>query len=204
MRFLVYGATHGRGDGIGRKVAASLVQRGNEVLAFCRDPAKAESQTIFPLEAIHLRSEAGQSRLKEAITQFDPDLIWSACGCGFGEPLWQLSEAQISDMVDANVQNNIAMCRTCAPSCIDGGPHLVLTGSVAGVLSDWGAAVYSGTKGFLVPFVRAQRNEYKRQGHNAKLSLVLLSAVKFTGIDVVTDTLELIARHSRSMEILIS
>ena len=41
MRFLVYGATRGRGDGIGRSVALALRQRGHEVLALCRDPAKA-------------------------------------------------------------------------------------------------------------------------------------------------------------------
>ena len=204
MRFLVYGATQGRGDGIGKKVAVGLVNRGHEVLGFCRDEAKAQEETAFPLEAVDISTEAGQKAMKAAINDFDPDAIWSACGCGYAAPLWELDAEQISRMIEANVSNNIAFCRMCAPSCLEGGPHLILTGSVAGVSSEGGAAVYSGTKGFLVPFMRAQRNEYRRQGHNAKLSLLLLNAVRVTGTDIVTDALEFMARQSRSMEILIS
>lgn len=204
MKFLIYGATKGRGDGIGRQVAVELAGRGHEVLGFCRDAEKAAAETAFPLEAMDLASVAGQARLKAAVRDFDPDSVWSACGCGFADPLWVLEDAQISGMLEANVRRAVDFCRTCAPSCLDGGPHLILTGSTAGVLSEPGAAVYSGTKGFLVPFVRAQRAEYRRQGHYAKLSLLLLSAVRMTGVGVVADTVEFLAKQSRSMEIMIN
>jgi len=107
-------------------------------------------------------------------------------------------------MIEANVRNNVMLCRTCAPSCLDGGPHLVLTGSVAGVLEGTGAALYSGVKGFLVPFARGQRVEYRRQGHNPKISLLMLGPVRTTGMGIVVDALEFVGRQSHSVEILVA
>lgn len=204
MKFLIYGVTKGRGDGIGRAVALQLQTRGHEVWGLCRDREKASATTDIKVEAIDIATDAGTDRLKAIIREFDPDVIWSACGAGVSSPLWATPIQEIDNMIDANVRKSILFSLACAPSCIDGGPHLVLTGSVAGVLSDQGAAVYSGTKGFLQPFARAQRNEYRRQGHNAKISLLLLNAVRATGIEIVTDALEFIGRQSRSLEILIS
>jgi short-subunit dehydrogenase len=204
MKFLIYGVTKGRGDGIGRAVALQLQTRGHEVLGLCRDAEKAAKTEDIKVEAIDIGEEPGIDRLKTIIRDFDPDVIWSACGTGASSPLWSTPIPEIDDMLDANVRKNILFSLACAPSCIDGGPHLVLTGSIAGVLSDQGAAVYSGTKGFLQPFVRGQRHEYKRQGYNAKISLLLLNAVRVTGIDIVTDALEFIGRQSRSLEILVS
>ena len=162
MRFLVYGATKGRGDGIGRSVSLALRERGHEVFALCRDPDKVAEERELDLETLDLYSPLGQSRLKELIRDFEPDVIWSACGVGFPDPLWSLGDDEVEQMIEANVRNNVVLCRTCAPSCLDGGPHLILTGSVAGVLEGVGTALYSGVKGFLVPFARGQRAEYRR------------------------------------------
>ena len=107
-------------------------------------------------------------------------------------------------MIDANVRNNLLFCRTCAPSCLDGGPHLILTGSIAGVMPGIGSAAYAGTKGFLLPFARGQRLEYRQQGHNAKISVLLLPAVRSIGIEAVTNTVEFVAGQSRSVEVLIT
>ena len=204
MRFLVYGATKGWGDGIGRTVALSLAERGHEVRGLCRDESKAKAERDFPLQAVDLLSEQGQNRIKEIVRELDPDVIWSACGTGHATPLWAMSDVEIEAMLDANVRNNILFSRTCAPSCIDGGPHLVLTGSVAGVLDGVGAAVYSGTKGFLVPFVRGQRAEYNRQGHKPKISLLMLHSVRHIGIESIADALEFVAKQSCSVELLLT
>ena len=203
MRFIVYGATKGRGDGIGRSVSLALRQRGHEVFALCRDPAKAEEDRELDQEALDLYGADGQSRFKQLIRDLEPDAIWSACGTGFPDPLWSTGDDEISQMIEANVRNNVLLCRTCAPSCLDGGPHLILTGSVAGELEGVGTALYSGVKGFLVPFVRGQRVEYQRQGHNPKLSVLMLNAVRNTGLEIVTDAVEFVARQSHSIELLI-
>lgn len=204
MRFLLYGATKGRGDGIGRSVALTLLSRGHEVRALCRSEQKACDEQELSLEVLDLCAEVGRNRLKELIRAFDPDVVWSACGTGHSTPLWSMPDGEIEEMLDANVRNNILFCRTCAPSCIDGGPHLVLTGSVAGVLDGVGAAVYSGTKGFLVPFVRGQRAEYKRQGHKPKISLLMLHSVRHIGIEAVADALEFVAKQSCSVEVMLT
>jgi len=203
MRFLVYGATKGRGDGIGRSVSLSLLQRGHEVIALCRDPAKAVHESERDLEALDLYSPEGQSRFKQLIRDVEPDVIWSACGTGVPDPLWSIGDDEIDQMIEANVRNNVLLCRTCAPSCLDGGPHLILTGSVAGVLDGVGTALYSGVKGFLVPFARGQRAEYRRQGHNPKLSVLMLNAVRHTGLEIVVDAVEFVGRQSHSIELLI-
>jgi NAD(P)-dependent dehydrogenase (short-subunit alcohol dehydrogenase family) len=204
MRFLVYGATKGRGDGIGRSCAVELLARGHEVHGLCRDAAKASTEGAFSLEAVDLLARSGQERIKALVRELDPDVVWSACGVGFATPLWSMPDDEVEEMIDANIRNNIVLCRTCMPSCLDGGPHLVLTGSASGVLEGMGAAVYSGAKGFLVPFVRAQRGEYRRQGHNPKLSLLLLHAVRSTGLDLVVDALEFVGRQTHSLELLVA
>ena len=142
--------------------------------------------------------------MKELLREWQPDVVWSACGTGFPAPLWALADDEVEQTIAANVSAAVAFCRACAPSCLDGGPHLVLTGSVAGVLEGAGAALYAGTKGFLVPFVRGQRAEYRRQGHSPKLSLLLLNTVRATGIDVVVDALEFVGRQSVSVEVLLA
>lgn len=204
MRFLVYGATKGRGDGIGQAVALKLLERGHEIWGVCRSAAKAARQGSFPLEAVDLASEAGQKRIKELIGEIDPDAIWSACGSGYGDPLWALPQQIIEEMIDANVRNNILFCKTCAPSCLDGGPHLILTGSLAGAHDGTSAAVYAGAKAFLGGFVRAQRAEYARQNHNAKISLLQLNAVRIVGLEVVADAIEFLGQQPRAMELLIN
>ena len=201
MRFVVYGATKGTGDGIGSEVAASLVERGHEVMAFCRDPAKTQLQTPFSLEAVDIFTQDGERRIKAAIQDFDPDAIWSACGTGHAQRLWGLSPEQIDEMIEANVRNNIRFCRICAPSCIDGGPHLILTGSIAGSLTGSGASVYSGTKAFLPAFTHGLRSEFAAEGHNAKISLLVLPAVKTIGINVVSNAVEFLGMQPRPMEL---
>ncbi len=204
VKILIYGATKGRGDGIGRSAAVALLARGHAVRGLCRNRAKAASEDAFPVEAIDLLGSSGQDRLKSIIRGFDPDVIWSACGTGFPGPLWELTDGEVAETVEANVTNNAIFCRTCAPSCLDGGSHLLLTGSVAGSLEGEGAALYAGVKGFLLPFIRGQRAEYRRQGHNPKLSLLLLGPVRTTGIELVVDALEFVGRQSRSLEILVA
>ena len=204
MKFLIYGATKGRGDGLGQAVAIKLLERGHQVWGLCRNPEKAAKETRFKLEAVDLPTEVGQERIKQLIRDVDPDAIWSACGTGYADPLWKMPIEAIEEMIEANVRNNIIFCKTCAPSCIDGGPHLIVTGSVAGVLDGTGASVYAGVKGFLTPFVRGQRVEYGRQGHNAKISLLVLHSVRPIGAGVIAEALEFIGRQPRAMELLIN
>lgn len=204
MRFLVYGATKGRGDGIGREASIELRRRGHDVLGLCRNPDKAAAESQFPLEALEIDAKEGQERLKAVVREREPDVIWSACGVGFSTPAWAMPDEELDAMVEANVRNNILFCRATAPSCVDGGPHLILTGSSAGVLDSQGAAVYAGVKGFLVPFLRGQRAEYRRQGHNPKLSLLLLGSVRATGLELVVDALEFVGRQAHSLEILVA
>ena len=201
MKILVYGATKGRGDGIGQFVARRFAEQAHHVMGLCRSADKAAAETQFPLEDVDIHAEAGRTRIKDLICEFSPDIIWSCCGTGFATPLWTMPEHEIEEMIEANVRNNILFCQVCAPSCVDGGAHLILTGSIAAVSEGAGAAVYSGVKGFLIPFVRAQRAEYARQGHTAKISLLLLAAVRATGMDLVAEAVEFIGRQSRAMEL---
>ena len=91
MRIIVYGATKGRGDGIGRSASLALQRRGHEVVALCRNPAKAAEESELDIESLDLYSPSGQSRLKELIRDVEPDVIWSACGAGFPDPLSSVS-----------------------------------------------------------------------------------------------------------------
>ncbi len=201
MKFLVYGATKGRGDGMGQAVAMALVERGHKVWGVCRDGKKAAKETKFPLQAVDLLAEEGQSRIKSLIQEIEPDVIWTACGAGFSDPLWTLPMEAIDEMIEANVRNNIVFCKTCAPSCLTGGPHLVLTGSVAGVFSGSGASVYAGTKSFLTMLARGARKELQRQGRLPRISVIALPRIRDLGIEAVASTLEFLAGQPRGMEL---
>ena len=202
MKFLIYGATKGRGDGIGQTVALALVERGHKVWGVCRNAEKAAKETKFPLQAIDLLTEEGQSRMKGLIQEVQPDVIWTACGTGYSDPLWTLPTQALDEMVEANVRYTILFCKTCAPSCLTGGPHLVLTGSVAGSFSGSGASVYSGTKAFLTMFARGVRKEFQRQSRMPRISVMALPRIRDLGIDAVVSTLEFLAGQPRGVELL--
>jgi NADP-dependent 3-hydroxy acid dehydrogenase YdfG len=202
MKFLIYGATKGRGDGMGQTVALALIERGHKVWGVCRDAEKAAKETKFPLQAINLLTEEGQNRIKALIQEIVPDVIWTACGTGFSEPLWTLPMEASDEMIEANIRNNIVFCKTCAPSCLTGGPHLVLTGSVAGVISGSGASVYGGTKAFLTMLARGARKEFQRQGRMSRISVIALPRIRDLGIEAVASTLEFLAGQPRGMELL--
>ena len=103
--------------------------------------------------------------------------------------------------MDANVRNNILFSRICGPSCLDGGPHLVLTGSVAGVVAGTGASVYAGVKGFLVSFVRSMVIEHSKHGHNPKISLLVPPAMRGISLNVIVEALEYLGAQPRSIEL---
>ena len=201
MKFLIYGVTKGRGDGIGRTVALQLQDRGHEIWGLCRDTGKAAATTDIKVEAIDIGTDCGIDRLKEILREFNPDVIWSACGTGSSSPVWVTPMQEIENMIDANIRNILIFCKACAPSCIDGGPHLVLTGSVAAIIAE-GAAVYSGTKGFLLPFVRSMRTEFLRQGRKARISTLVLPRMRDLGADAITSTLEFLAMQPRGVDVL--
>ena len=64
MRFLIYGATKGRGDGIGHSTALALKARGHEVFGLCRDAEKAAAERDLQLEAVDIMVEAIERRTK--------------------------------------------------------------------------------------------------------------------------------------------
>ena len=72
------------------------------VRGMCRNAEKAAQEKEFPLEAVDVSAEAGQNRIKQLLREDDPNVIWSACGTGHGEPLWSLSPKAIEEMIDAN------------------------------------------------------------------------------------------------------
>lgn len=201
MTFLIYGASKGRGDGIGRSVARLLRDRGHGVHGLCRDEAKAREETGFPMEALDIGTPEGAGRLRGLVRELDPDVVWSACGTGHAEPVWEIGEGAVEETIEANVRRNIQFARICSASCLDGGPHLVLTGSVAGLEPAAGASVYAGTKGFVVSFVRGMVAEYARNGNRPKISLLSLPPMRGLGARVVADALEYLGAQSLSMEI---
>ncbi len=203
LKYLVYGATHGRGSGIGATVSGILLDRGHEILGLCRSQEKAASAAPFPLETLDMHSPNSEECLKGFLHDWNPDVIWFACGAGFDAPIWEMSDDDIDVTLDANVRVAARFCRACAPSCIDGGPHLILTGSIAGMVNGAGSSFYSGTKAFLVPFSRAQCREFAAHGKQAKVSVLAFNSVQVVGMEAIADALEFIGRQARPVEVLI-
>ena len=54
MKSLIYGATRGRGEGIGRAVALQLLRRGHQVNGLYRDAGENARRPMIHVEAIDL------------------------------------------------------------------------------------------------------------------------------------------------------
>jgi NAD(P)-dependent dehydrogenase (short-subunit alcohol dehydrogenase family) len=146
MRALVTGAA----SGIGRAIAERLGSDGYEVAALDvgeLDVSDAASWALFA---------AGLDRLEVAC--LNAGVITGSSSIG------ELTEEQFQRMLGVNVGGTVLGVRALLPALEAAGGQIVVTASLAGLVPMPNDPIYSGTKHFLIGFVRSVAPELAARG----------------------------------------
>lgn len=147
-------AITGASAGIGAATARALVAEGAKVVLGARRVARLD-QMVEELGGsavaveMDVRDPAGSRRLiAEAIGKFGRiDAVVANAGIGAYGGIMDLSDEQLSEMMDINVAGTVWPIRAAVPRFLDQGEgDVVIVSSVAGIRSGADEAVYSATK----------------------------------------------------------
>jgi len=171
-RALVTGAS----SGIGAATARALAARGMAVILAGRDPdalATVAKDTGGVVIVGDLTEPGYPARLvAEATKQGGPlDVVVANAGAGWAGSFVEMDPAEIDDLIDLNLRAPIHLLHAALPDLVEKGRgHLVIVGSVAGLLGVAYEAAYSATKAGLAGLADALRAELT--GTGVKVSLV--------------------------------
>jgi short-subunit dehydrogenase len=163
---LVTGAT----GGIGRATAARLRAGGARLAVSGRDEvALAELAAALDAAAVpaDLTEPGAPARVAaEAATALGPlDVVVSNAGAGWAGDFAGMPVGDIDRLVALNLTAPVQLARAVLPAMVERrGGHLVLVGSIAGLLGVAGEAVYSAAKAGLAIFADALRAELAGAG----------------------------------------
>lgn len=151
----------GANRGIGRHLAAQLVERGAKVYATARRP---ELIDLDGVERLALDITSPESVAAAAATATDVDLLINNAGIATTATLLGDLEAAHADM-DTNVWGTLSVIRAFAPIlAVNGGGSIVNIASGASWLALPGASAYAVSKAALWNMGNALRHELAGQG----------------------------------------
>jgi len=151
----------GANRGIGRHLAAQLVERGATVYATARRPELIDLEGVVPL-ALDITSP--ESVAAAAAVATDTDLLVNNAGIATTATLLGDLDAAHADM-DTNVWGTLSVIRTFAPVlAANGGGSIVNIASGASWLAMPGASAYAVSKAALWNMGNALRHELAGQG----------------------------------------
>jgi len=172
----------GASSGIGKYVALEAAkQQVNLVLAARSldklEAVKSEAQKLGAevlVVATDVTKEEDITRLfEQAVQKFGTiDVVFSNAGLGYIRPIYDLTMSEISQILDVNVKGMILVAKVAADYMKkqSQGGHIILTSSVAGVvtLPEW--SVYVASKWAVLAFADCIRPELKP--YNVKVTTV--------------------------------
>jgi 3-oxoacyl-[acyl-carrier protein] reductase len=166
-RALVTGASRG----IGRAVAVALAERGAIVGLAARSTSELEALARALPGAHHPLTcdVALPASIATAIEDFAEatgglDLLVANAGVAYYEPIATQSLEKIELMTEVNWLGTVYTVKAALPFLLDGGGHIVVMSSGAGLRGFPGAAAYSATKAAQRMFAEALRHELSDTG----------------------------------------
>jgi len=152
----------GAGSGLGRAIAAELIERGyrvhvTDVDAGAADRAAAELGDEARGSALDVRDEAACRGLAESIGRTDSLDLWvNNAGVFFSGVPWEQSAERRQTMLDVNVSGLMnGTIAALGPMRAAGRGHVVNVVSLAGIVAAPGEVAYSATKHAAMAFTSA-------------------------------------------------
>lgn len=176
-RALITGAS----SGIGAATARALVAQGVTVALAGqdRDTLAAVAAETGGVAFVGDLTEPGYpARLVAEVTAtIGPlDIVVANAGAGWAGPFATMDPAEIDHLIDLNLRSPAHLLRACLPDLIaKGRGHLVVVGSIAGLVGVPGEVAYSASKAGVAGLAGALRAELA--GTGIKVSLVSPGAV---------------------------
>lgn len=171
-RALVTGASSGIGAATAEALASAGVRlaiSGRDALAL-KDVAVRTGAVMLPGDL----TDSGRPAhvVADATAELgDLDIVVSNAGAGWSGPFVAMTEPEIDKLIDLNLRAAIHLLRAATPGLLaKGRGHIVVVGSIAGLVGVPNEAVYSGVKAGLVGLTEALRPELAAGG--VKVTLV--------------------------------
>jgi NAD(P)-dependent dehydrogenase (short-subunit alcohol dehydrogenase family) len=175
----------GAGSGLGRAIAAELVERGyrvhvTDVDAGAADRVAAELGSEARSSALDVRDEAACRGLAESIGRTGSLDLWvNNAGVFFSGPPWEQSAEARQTMLDVNVTGLMnGTVAALGPMRAAGRGHIVNVVSLAGIVAAPGEVAYSASKHAAMAFTLGTLFDLRRTGSKD----IQLSAVCPDGI----------------------
>ncbi|HEU5106637.1 MAG TPA: SDR family oxidoreductase [Solirubrobacterales bacterium] len=175
----------GAGSGLGRAIAAELIERGyrvhvTDVDAGAADRAAAELGPEARGSALDVRDEAACRGLADSIGRTGSLDLWvNNAGVFYSGPPWEQSAERRQTMLDVNVTGLMnGTVAALGPMRAAGRGHIVNIVSLAGIVAAPGEVAYSATKHAAMAFTLGTLFDLRRTGSQG----VQLSAVCPDGI----------------------
>jgi NAD(P)-dependent dehydrogenase (short-subunit alcohol dehydrogenase family) len=170
----------GAGSGLGRAIAAELIERGyrvhvTDVDAGAADRAAAELGAEARGSALDVRDEAACRGLADSIGRTGSLDLWvNNAGVLFSGPAWEQSVEQRQTMLDVNVTGLMnGTVAALGPMRRAGHGHVVNVVSLAGIVAAPGEVAYSASKHAAMAFTLGTLFDLRRAGEKKiKLSAV--------------------------------
>jgi short-subunit dehydrogenase len=161
----------GASSGIGAAVARRLAADGWHLVLNGRDPQRL-SQVATATSAFAFPADLSRPGAEQRLTEFAlgaaggrVDVLVAGAGIGWAGDFASMPPADIDKLFDVDVLPVMHLVRRLLPGMVEAGSgRVVLIGSVAGVLSVRGEAVYSAAKAALAAFADALRYELHGTG----------------------------------------
>ena len=150
----------GASSGIGATTARALAEAGARVAGGARRTDRLETELALPLDVTDTESCA---RFVEAVVEEfgGIDILINNAGLSRGrDPVWESSEQDEREVIEANVLGLMRITRLCVPYLVaDGGGHIVNMGSIAGIWSYPNGSSYVASKFAVHGYTRALRDD---------------------------------------------
>jgi short-subunit dehydrogenase len=157
LRVLVTGAS----SGIGADLSRRLVAAGARVFGTGRAAGSLARLGVEATMALDLTEPGAPAELVEAAIAAlgHLDVVVSNAGAGWAGPYASMTQAELDEIIDINLRVPMQLARAAAAHLADGG-HLVLVGSIAGLLAVPNEAAYAASKAGLRGLADSLRAEW--------------------------------------------
>lgn len=190
----IWGATSGRGSGIGKSVLEKLtVSPNTSVFVFGRSEVKVSelSSSFPPVKGSlvwDLRDEVAGEQYQKYLVANHIQTVISTVGLGVSNPVPFLTREELTEMVEANLMSAFTILKySLLPMKQLQGGRIILFGSIASFGPEEGACGYSATKMALRGLVESARKELRKGFESISVHGVYPASVRKIGTACVVD-----------------